>query len=218
MSGVYYEDEAVRLYHGDCREVLPELTRVDAVVTDPTWPNARVPLFGSDDPAGMMGQMFAALPNLPKRVAVQLGCNSDPRFLLTVPRELPFFRVAWLELVRMGYRGRLGHTGDVGYLFGEPPPPTPGRQIIPGRITDPDPNGKQADHPCPRKLAHVAWLVNRWTDYADVVLDPFAGSGTTGVACKNLGRGCVLVEIEERFCEEAAKRLSQGVLALEPHP
>ena len=211
----YYEDGSVTIYHGDCREVLPDIREAPvSIVTDPTWPNASVPLFGSDDPERMMREMFAALRQLPIRLAVQLGCDSDPRFLRSVPAALPFFRVAWLELVRMGYRGRLGHTGDVGYMYGYPPPPTPGRHIIPGRMTDADSKGKQADHPCPRKIGHVKWLVNRWTDSADLVVDPFAGSGTTGVACRDLGRRCVLVEIEERFCEVAVERCSQEALAL----
>lgn len=87
--------------------------------------------------------------------------------------------VAWLEVVRTGYRGRLGHTGDFGYLFGSPPPSRPGARIIPGRCIDPSSNGKQANHPCPRKLAHVQWLVRWWSAPDDVVLDPFMGSGTT---------------------------------------
>lgn len=209
----YYDAGGVTLYHADCREVLP-LLAVDAIVTDPVWPNAAVPLFGSDDPLAMFRAMWAALTDLPARAAVQLGCDSDPRFLTAVPAELPFFRVAWLEVIRMGYRGRLGHTGDVGYLFGSPPPSRPGQHIIPGRCTDADPRGKQADHPCPRKLRHVEWLVHWWTAPDDVVCDPFMGSGTTAVACAELGRRFVGVEIEERYCEVAARRLSQGVLPL----
>jgi site-specific DNA-methyltransferase (adenine-specific) len=213
MTTPYYQDERVTLYHGDCRDVLPTL-RVDAIVTDPVWPNARVPLFGSDDPLGMFREMWAALSPLPIRAAVQLGCDSDPRFLSAVPASLPFFRVAWLELVRMGYKGRLGMTGDVGYLFGAPPASRPGQHIIPGRTTDADPRGQQSEHPCPRKIRHVLWLVRWWTDLGDVVVDPFCGSGTTLVAAKELDRRAIGIEVDERYCEETARRLSQGVLSL----
>jgi DNA modification methylase len=46
------------------------------------------------------------------------------------------------------------------------------------------------------------------------VIDPFGGSGTTARACKDLGKTCVLIEREERYCEIAAKRMGQEVLAL----
>lgn len=121
----YYEDQCTTIYLGDCREILPQLPAPTTIITDPVWPNAVVPLFGSDDPVGMMRQALAACPALPTRLAIQMGCNSDPRFTLAVPPELPFFRVAWLEVVRTSYRGRLMVTGDVAYLFGEPPPLAP---------------------------------------------------------------------------------------------
>lgn len=50
------------------------------------------------------------------------------------------------------------------------------------------------------------------TDPSDLVCDPFAGSGTTGRACKDMGRKCIQIEIEESYCEIAANRLAQAVL------
>lgn len=208
----YYEADGITIYHGDCREILPQIELPPTLITDPVWPNATVALFGSTMASRMFDEMWTALPGYPVRAAIHLGCDTDPRFLACVPPVLPFFRVAWLELVRMGYKGRLGMTGDVGYLFGMPPASRPGSHIIPGRCTDADSKGKQAKHPCPRKLKHVQWLVRWWSEPTDTVLDPFTGSGTTLVAAKTLGRRAVGIEIEEEYCEEAAKRLAQGVL------
>ncbi len=211
----YYADAAVTIYHGDCREILPAL-RFDALVTDPVWPNARVPLFGSDDPIRMFKQAWKAIqPGMPKRAAIHLGCDSDPRKIMACV-DLDFFRVCWLKIARVGYKGRLLMTGDVAYLFGEPPKSRPGAHVIPGECMDADGKGKQSAHPCPRKRRHVEWLVNWWTEETDVICDPFMGGGTTGLACKNLGRRFLGIEIDERYCEMAAKRMSQEMLNFAP--
>lgn len=212
----YYTDELVALYHADFRDLPPfSAPAPDTIITDPVWPNARVEMAGSEDPEGLFRDLWAWANPLPKRAAIHLGCDSDPRFLLAVPDVLPFFRVAWLEYARMSYKGRLGNTGDVAYLFGAPPASRPGHRIIPGRYTDTSPEGKGVvSHPSPRHVNHAKWLVRWWTDPGDVVLDPFAGSGTTLAACKALGRFAVGVEVEERWCEEAAERCQQTTLHL----
>lgn len=70
------------------------------------------------------------------------------------------------------------------------------------------------DHPCPKPEPLMAEMVSQFTDADETILDPFAGSGTTGVAAKRLGRKCILIEREEKYCAVAAKRLSQGALDL----
>jgi DNA modification methylase len=67
-------------------------------------------------------------------------------------------------------------------------------------------------HPSPKPLPAVSWFMSRLP--GNTVIDPFMGSGTTLVAAKNLGRRAIGIEIEERYCEEAARRLGQGVLPL----
>jgi len=213
----YYDHNGITIYHGDCREILPDLDQAGLLLADPVWPNASVEMFGSDNPYKMFHKMWRilwAFEKLPARAAIQLGCDSDPRFLNAIPSELEFFRTVNLEISRKGYKGRLLMTGDIGYLFGEPPSSRPGLRVIPGRCNDESCDGKQSEHPCPRKYKHVHFLCSIWSEPNDLVIDPFCGSGTTLFAAKNLGRRAIGIEIEEKYCEIAAKRLSQEVLAL----
>ena len=67
-------------------------------------------------------------------------------------------------------------------------------------------------HPCPKPEGLMLDLVTLFTDEGETILDPFGGVGTTAVACKRLGRRCIMIERDESFCESAANRLRQGVL------
>jgi site-specific DNA-methyltransferase (adenine-specific) len=73
------------------------------------------------------------------------------------------------------------------------------------------PNG----HPCPKPIEWMRWLVARASIEGETILDPFMGSGTTLRAAKDLGRRAIGIEIEERYCEIAVRRLQQMVLPLE---
>jgi len=74
-------------------------------------------------------------------------------------------------------------------------------------------SGSFADHPCQKPLGLVRKLINKHG--GTTILDPFMGSGTTLRAAKDLGRRAIGIEIEERYCEIAVKRLQQSVLPLE---
>jgi DNA modification methylase len=82
-------------------------------------------------------------------------------------------------------------------------------------------------HPCPKPLQWMVWLVNRCSFDGETVLDPFMGSGTTLVAAKQLQRHAIGIEIEERYCEIAARRCENvhpslfdapAMIAPEPQP
>ena len=70
-----------------------------------------------------------------------------------------------------------------------------------------------AQHPTQKPEELIRWCIQQ-AEPAATILDPFAGSGTTGRAAKDLGRKAVLIEREERYCEIAASRMAQGVLPL----
>jgi site-specific DNA-methyltransferase (adenine-specific) len=67
-------------------------------------------------------------------------------------------------------------------------------------------------HPCPKPLPVMTWAIERTTPQGADIFDPFAGSGTTLVAAKRMGRRAIGVELSEAYCEIAANRLAQGVL------
>ena len=139
--------------------------------------------------------------------------------------------MCWLDYARPSYKGRLLYTGDVAYAFGVPPAFIPGRQVMSGMcrssVVDKDnrrgtgqktrkgiQHGKYEalPHPAARRLEHVRWLVNQFSD--ELVLDPFMGKGTTLVAAKYLNRQATGIEIEEEYCELAVNRLRQAVMDL----
>lgn len=212
----YYEHAGVTIWNGDAREIMPSLMECSihdtSIITDPVWPDCEHVFPGIDASVLLQEVLIRAVQGDIKRVALHLGCNTDPRFLLCVPSALSFFRTAHLELVCCGNQGRLLRTGDTAYLFGEPPKSRKGAHVIPGRMIDSSSASQKSEHPCPRRLSHAAWLVKWWSEPTGAVIDPFCGSGTTLVAAKQLGRYAVGIEIEERYCEMAAKRLAQEVL------
>ena len=209
----YYQSDNVVIYHADCREILPDLPRVGSVITDPVWPNASPDLIGAENPYGLLASSAALWKCT--RAAVHLGTDSDPRILRAVPDKLAFFRVVSLDYAHVSFKGRLIYAGDVAYLFGEPPPAATGHMIIGGQVWDRSRGSKENSHPTPRKINHVKWLVSRWSAPTDTVLDPFMGSGTTIEASVYLGRSAIGIEVDERYCELAARRLDQQVLPLD---
>jgi site-specific DNA-methyltransferase (adenine-specific) len=207
------------LYLGDCREILPALDPVDALVTDPVWPNVpntrdRAAWEGwpdVPDAAALLAQMFAAMPVLPKRAVIVIRNDSDPRFLCAVPPALLFYRTQILPYVLPSRIGRKLGGDELAYGFGEPILPYPeGKHLMSGRA-DPAQPLKANGHPCSRSPAHFKYLIKWWSKINETILDPFMGSATTGEAAVISGRKFVGIELVPRYFDIACARIEQAL-------
>lgn len=203
------------LYCGDVRDTVAwgGITG-SAVITDPVWPNCPPGLLkGADDAHGLLAAALAVC--VAPTVVIVLGFDSDPRFLSAVPERLPFLRSQQLPYAMPSYRGRLLGGDEMAYVFGEIPK---GRGVIPGRAKTVTSTKavRATGHPCPRADEHMTQLVGWWSLPGGTVVDPFMGTGSTGVACAKLGRPFIGVEIDPRYfdiaCERIAAAYAQGRL------
>jgi site-specific DNA-methyltransferase (adenine-specific) len=216
MPEPYYQDEHVTLYHGDCLEITAWL-EADVLVTDPpygtesvgwdvSYGRGRNRRHGRNDLAPGVIQndetaetRDAALRLWGKRPAIVFGSPRRPE-----PPGDWVDRLVW-------DKKRLGMNGGPWRYRHESIYVTAGFERrdneSPSVLTAwPD----QSQHIHAKPLGLMTSLVN--CAPPGVIADPFAGSGSTLVAASNLGRKAVGVEIEERYCEMLASRLSQGCL------
>jgi len=214
----YYEQGDITIYHADCRDVLPTLEAgsVDLVLTDPPY--------GINFSAEGYDRHNAKHGTAAVRVTAPMANDDgslDLGFLTAYPRRIvwgyPYLQdpeakgwFVWIKhesnsLQPMGNPLEMAYTTCwngfkwkarlwCGYL-------TSGEQRL--------------AHPTQKPLSIISWMVANFSDDNALILDPFMGSGTTLVAAKALGRRAIGIEIEERYCEIAAKRLQQMVLPLE---
>lgn len=203
------------LYLGDSREVMAEVSGIDAIITDPVWPNAPEGMFNVDcTPAVLCEDVLAAAASASqdtlKRIAIILRYDSDPRFLLSVPRHMPYFRTCIMPYALPSRIGRSLGGMEMAYVFGKPVKSQKGRHIIPGMSKAIQPCKKElvgGHHPCPRPEQMMRWIVGWHSDEHEIVCDPFMGSGTTGVAATAMGRKFVGVEIEQKYFDLACRRI-----------
>jgi len=201
----YFQDESCTIYHGDCREVLPSL-KADAVIADPPYGIDFEYASHDDDPAKWFQLMDDVVP-LVRACApfVVMPSCAIKRLGWWYQNHAPDWVIAW-------HKGSPGHAAVIGFNDWEPllcwgRPHHPMHDHFQTRCGFDD-----SGHPCAKPVAWSAWLIQRAVPVAGAVLDPFMGSGTTLRAAKDLGRKAIGIEIEERYCEIAAKRLSQKVL------
>lgn len=222
----YYDEGGIQIFLGDCREVLPTLDTVDLLLTDcpygiayaTSWRLRRdklsVPITNDTN----LDVVAEAWPLAMDRLA-----NDRHWYAFASPRQ-----IANAAVVFEGYKhilawdkGDRGTVGDLECGFGEAWEAVfygmKGRRPLNGKrprtVIRYDWSGAMDPvHPTVKPVPLIQRMIAWSTMPDEVVLDPFMGSGTTLRAAKDMGRRAIGIEVEEKYCEAAASRLSQGVL------
>lgn len=208
----YYDDgKGIVIYHGDALEVAASLGRVDAVISDPPYGVA----WDTDYRRFTSG--FGTPRTAHKAIANDAN-PFDPAPWLQYPKVILWGGNCYSDRLPMGswliwdkrFANGTAFLADAEvawqkgghgvYIY---------QQTQQGCI-----RAESIMHPTQKPEGLMRWCVERVTKPGDTILDPFMGSGTTLRAAKDLGRKAIGIEIEERYCEIAAKRMSQEVLAL----
>ena len=192
----YYDHAGITIYHGDCREILPTLPKVDLVLTDPPYPNGQGFFEESIKVAfkilrydlanewivfwDEMTEPECICPKVAKHIWHRTNTNRPDNYEAIyhfakdgrkrASRVLPY------AVISVGLTGCFEATG----------------------------------HPTQKNEKLIRKLIKLGGE-PKTILDPFMGSGTTLRAAKDLGRKAIGIEIEEKYCEIAAKRLRQEV-------
>ena len=211
LPAPYYEDAkaGITIFHGDCREIMPFLGPVDLVLTDPpygigaVWKGGWGHGWQTAREQSAMRNSWDGQPPDEQTLRVVLGKAKDAVIWGGNYFTLPVSR-GWL-VWNKPERGFSLAEGELAWTTRD--------NVL--RIFDAVRSEPDREHPTQKPLSLMRWCLGFFPE-AQTVLDPFMGSGTTLVAAKSLGRKAIGIEIEEKYCEIAARRLSQGVLAMEP--
>lgn len=221
----YYDDDGITIYHGDCREIVPSL-RYDVVVSDvpygidydtdsrrfsraasPWWQNVDSSLVSNKPKVRGDAQPFDPAPWI-TGPAILWGANHYASRLPDSGGWLVWDkRLGAEDMAEKGWpmsEAELAWTNVRGSVrvF---------RNLWSGLLRSSE-KGEHY-HPTQKPVALMTWCLSFAP--SGVVIDPYMGSGTTLVAAKRVGRSAIGIEIEERYCEIAAKRLAQRALPLD---
>ncbi len=246
----YFQDDAVAIYHADCRDILPSIAdkNVNLVMTDPPY--------GITSNRWDIAMSASLLWDLLGRFKTCVLTASQPYSSELVLYNAEQFKHEWIWVKNRGSnfantvrepmkehehilvfsKGHWTYTPQMQSRSGS------GEERIKNKVafrtkssnyrefTDRDgemlptervPSSVQffetevGLHPTQKPTALFSYLIQTYSLPNDTLLDPFLGSGTTAYCAKKLGRKCIGIEIEEKYCETAAKRLSQSVMRLE---
>ena len=210
----YYKDEWCAIYHADCRDILPLIPEksIDLVLTDPpygvdktewdlkdNWTNLLAYL-GKFVRTQRLAIVFSSTRYIGETIKV-MGLPYRWQFIAyspnnMIPADIGFAKYT-SALIFSNLNSIFCNAQDLREFM------TGTREL------------KNSEHPTPKPIPIISYLIEHFTQPDFLILDPFLGSGTTCYCAKKLNRYSIGIEIEEKYCDIAAKRCSQTVMRLE---
>jgi hypothetical protein len=237
----YYQDDAVTIYNADCRQVLPFL-QFDLLLSDPPYGVTQqewdtidsvfemirlAPLAVFTTGERLLAHLINAMPDRYRHIWVWDRVNHNTDFLNASRRPMRSHELIavfsknpqykFQPVMRPGFhkvrqtQSVTNGNGSYGNKNAEKGYGTIKTELHPRSIIDfPGSKSNSQLHPTQKPVALFEYLMQSYP--AALTVDPWMGSGTTLVAAKQLGRKAVGIELNEKYCEIAVKRLQQGVL------
>ncbi|MBX7136133.1 MAG: hypothetical protein K1X67_25970 [Fimbriimonadaceae bacterium] len=219
-----FDRDGISLYHDDCRNVLPRFAAetFDMVITDPPYLVSYAGRWGSDwgiiegdsDPS-WVHPVFMEISRVLKPDSLCLSFYGWPHtdIFFSAWRAAGLRPVSSLVFIKQRFGlGRFTRSQhELAFLLAKGSPKRPARaetDILEWQHPRPQ------VHPNEKPFNAICRIVGMYTSEDSLILDPFAGSGTTLAAARKLGRRAVGIEIDERHCENAALKLAQPMLPL----
>lgn len=209
MIKPYYQDEWTTIYNADCRDVLPQLDKVDLVLTDPPY-NVGLNYCDGDKRNDYKEWCKSWFNLLSEPIALTPGMVN-----LNMWHDIkqPYWTMAWLKSNQCSSSALGGfNVWEPILIYGKIKKHVPQDALLTDISTNQVVCG---DHPCPKDEKSWTKITEYLTKKDWLILDPFLGSGTTCFCAKKLGRKSIGVEISEKYCEISAKRLRQSVMNFE---
>lgn len=227
MVNPYYQDDNCTIYHGDCREILPQLEPVDLVLTDPPYginlntdycsSRKNSQIIRRDKRHAWNGKTYPKIHGDDSEFDPDIFLGTSKRFALfganAYSKKLTnsYSWIVWDKKTE-GVPSNSFSDAELIYCIGA--------NFKSVRIFRHMWSGYQRAseigchyHPTQKPIVLIKYIISKF-DHPQTILDPFMGSGTTLRAAKDLNRKAIGIEIEEKYCEIAVERLRQEVLAL----
>ena len=216
----YYDRDGITIFHARCEDVLPSIdpATVDLLLTDPPYGINLDTDYSKLRDAGFVG------PDYGRKVA---GDDEpfDPTFLAPFGRLFLFGAnhyhhrlpeggswFVWDKVTRNDVTVRQA-DGELAWTNAGGKNCVIRRHMWSGAFRESE-RGFTV-HPTQKPVALMRWIVDRWTDRGDLVVDPYMGSGPVAQACHELGRRYIGIEVVEDYCAVAVSRLRQQTLDLD---